>query len=134
MHPHRHWSRSLIAMVSTTLLWTAAHAQQAPAAQFYPILEITQKPLQLYQEPKLSAPITLVEVPNVPKGQLGDGWRVLSATPQFYEVQAGEHGTGFARRSFVSVLPGSGIRPYCGPIASLPKEPTATTAGMGARC
>lgn len=135
MPAHRHlYRRCWIAIAGAALLLPSAHAQPAPSAKFYPILEITQNPLPLYKEPKISASNTAVAVPEGHKGKLGDAWRVLSATPQFYEIQAGEYGHGFARRNAISILPGSGIPAYCGPTASLPNEPTATVAGMGARC
>lgn len=137
MSAHCHqYRRSCIALAGAALWACAVQAQPAPAVagQSYPILEVTQKPLQLYQAPKISASSVDVAVPEGHKGKLGDGWRVLSVTPQFYEIQAGEHGHGFARRNAINVIPGSGIPAYCGPQASIPTEPTATTAGMGARC
>lgn len=94
------------------------------------ISAIRQKTLDLYEAPDLNAPRTSVPVPE---GALGPDWKVLDTNKQFYKIQAGSHGTAWARRSFITVFRSSGTSVPCVSTASLPSEPMASTAGAGRR-
>ena len=118
---HHHLLSAALAAVVVPL----GHAQETSA-----ITAISQRNLDLYASPDLNAQRRSIAVPE---GELGSNWQVLDAQKQFYKIQAGEHGEGWARRSFITVARSSGIKPTCVRIASLPSEPTATTPGMGNR-
>lgn len=120
----------LVAVLSAVLL-PAGHAQNAAPASASSISKISQSTLDLYEQPDLNAPHRSVAVPE---GALGADWQVLGAHKQFYQIQAGSHGKGWARRSFITVVRGSGVTPTCVKAASGRTEPVATSAGMGSRC
>lgn len=123
--------RYVLAAVLSAVLLPAGHAQNAALASASPISKISQSTLNLYEQPDLNAPHRSVVVPE---GALGADWQVLGTHKQFYKIQAGSHGEGWARRSFITVVRGSGVTPTCVKAASGRTEPVATTPGMGSRC
>lgn len=120
--------RCFAVALSAFLLPAAALAQQAGEA--LQISAIRQKTLDLYEAADLNAPRTTITVPD---GVLGADWRVLESSKQFYKIQAGTQGTGWARRSFITVVRNGGMVAPCIKTVSLPPEPMATTAGAGRR-
>lgn len=106
------------------------HAQSKGSEQVFPITQITERQLDLFASADIKSAKRSVDVPaSLPMAN----WHVLVSTPQFYYIQAGPQAAGWARRKFITVNPGSGVVPTCQATASLPTQPTATTAGMAAR-
>lgn len=120
--------RCFAVVLSALLLPTVVVAQQA--GETLQISAIRQKTLDLYEAADLNAPRTTI---TVPEGALGSDWRVLESSKQFYKIQAGTQGTGWARRSFITVVRNGGMVVPCINTASIPSEPMATTAGAGRR-
>ena len=127
MSTHLH-HRLLAVFMGTCIAATAAYAQ--PNSEPLPISKIRQTSLELYTKPDLNASSKTIPVPS---GDLGNDWRVIDSHKQFYKIQAGSHGEGWARRSFITVLRSSGVASTCVATVSAPTEPMASTAGAGRR-
>ncbi len=121
----------LLAAVLSAVLLPSSHAENKATSVVSPISKISQSELDLYEQPELNAPHRSVAVPE---GVLGADWQVLDTHKQFYKIRAGAHGEGWARRSFITVVRGSGVAASCVASSTGRTEPVATTAGMGRRC
>ena len=127
MSIHLHgWTFALL--IGMGMGFSSAYAQKQ--AEPLAISKIRQTSLQLYTEPDLNASSKTIDIPS---GDLGSDWRVLDTHKQFYKIQAGSHGQGWARRSFITVVRGSGVASTCIATLSAPTEPMASTAGAGRR-
>lgn len=118
-------------VVVAAVLWSVAYSQAAWAQEA--IARIRQQPLQLYAEPSESA--TRREV-AAPTGDAVPGnWVILPGdNPKFFRIQAGEHGTGWVRRSALTRVKGETLPCLQGQYAASGAAITGGSAGVGTAC
>lgn len=118
-------------VVATAAVLTMAHSTGALAQEA--IARIRQQPLQLYAEPSENA--TRREL-AVPSGEAVPGnWVILPGENQkFYRIQAGEHGTGWVRRSALTRVKGETLPCLSGQYAASGAAITGGSAGVGTAC
>jgi hypothetical protein len=101
-----------------------------PALAQNAIASISKSALELYDAPDLTASKQTIAVPSA----LGQDWQVLQTEKRFYQIRAGNHGTGWALRSQITVARESNFVEPCRIAGAERSAIIGGTAGLGKGC